>query len=132
METVTPVSGTITSTFGYRDHPTVQRYALHGGVDIAAKEGNPVAAFADGVVEYVGESDDFGLYLQLRHENGVKTFYAHCSRLYAKKGEAVSAGQVIAQVGSTGQSTGPHLHFEIKYDGSRLNPEYYIDVGGRA
>lgn len=129
METVTPAMGTISSAFGYRDHPTIKRYALHGGVDIAAKQGSTVVAFADGKVEYIGESDDFGLYLQIEHDNGVKTFYAHCSKLLVTKGQQVTAGETVAKIGSTGQSTGPHLHFEIKFDGQRLNPEYYIDVG---
>lgn len=130
MESVTPVTGTISSDFGYRDHPTMNRHTIHGGVDIAAKEGSAVAAFAAGTVEYIGESDDFGLYLQIIHENGVKTFYAHCSKLCVKKGQRVSAGETVALVGSTGESTGSHLHFEIKYGGQRLNPEYYIDVSG--
>ena len=127
LETVTPVMGTITSGFGYREHPITGTYAVHGGVDIGADSGAQVVAFADGVVEYIGESDDLGLYLQIIHENGVKSFYAHCSQLYVQKGQQVSAGETVAQVGSTGMSTGPHLHFEIKLDGVRLDPVYYID-----
>ena len=127
LETVTPVMGVITSPFGYRDHPISGKYALHGGVDIGASAGAAVTAFADGVVEYIGESEDLGLYLQLIHDNGVKSFYAHCSQLCVHKGQQVSAGEKVALVGSTGQSTGPHLHFELKLNGVRLDPAYYID-----
>lgn len=129
METATPVLGTVTSQFGYRDHPTIGRYAAHGGADIAADKGESVAAFADGTVACVGENDDFGLYLQLDHANGVSTFYAHCDEICVRKGEQVAVGQTVARVGSTGQSTGPHLHFEVWLEGVRLDPMYYIDPG---
>ena len=128
-EMVTPVRGAVTSQFGYRDHPTIGRYAAHGGVDIAADKGTAVAAFAGGTVKCVGESEDFGLYLELEHGDGVTTFYSHCSKLCVKKGEQVQGGQTVAKVGSTGKSTGPHLHFEIRLDGVRLDPMYYIDPG---
>lgn len=127
MKTVTPVMGTVTSPFGYRDHPTIGRYAVHAGVDIAADKGTAVAAFADGVVEDTGQNQDFGRYLQISHDNGVNTFYSHCDRVLVQKGESVAAGQTVAQVGNTGQSTGPHLHFELSLEGVRLNPMHYID-----
>lgn len=127
METVTPVQGTVTSHFGYRDHPTIGRYAVHGGVDIAADSGAAVAAFSAGTVEALGNSEDFGLWLQLAHPNGVTTFYSHCSKLCVEKGGQVRAGQTVALVGSTGNSTGPHLHFEIKLNTVRLDPMYYIE-----
>lgn len=130
METADPVVGTLTSGFGYRDHPTIGRYAVHGGVDIGAAKGTPVRAFADGMVEYVGESDDFGLYLQLKHENGLTTFYSHCQSISVRKGETVSVGRQVAQVGSTGKSTGPHLHFEMRLGQVRLDPTHYITVRG--
>lgn len=126
MKTVTPVMGTVTSHFGYRDHPTIGRYAVHAGVDIAADKGTDVAAFADGVVEGSGQNEDFGRYLQINHSNGVSTFYSHCDRVLVQKGEKVEVGQTVAQVGTTGQSTGPHLHFEISLEGVRLNPMHYI------
>ncbi|MBQ3135562.1 MAG: M23 family metallopeptidase [Oscillospiraceae bacterium] len=128
MQTADPVQGTLTSAFGYRDHPTIGRYAVHGGVDIGAARGAAVRAFADGTVEYVGESDDFGLYLQIRHENGLATFYSHCQSISVKKGEWVYAGQQVAQVGSTGKSTGPHLHFEVRLGEVRLDPMHYITL----
>lgn len=127
MHTTVPVHGKVTSCFGYRDHPTIGRYAPHGGVDIAADKGAQVLAFADGVVDSIGEDRDFGKYLYLTHADGVTTFYAHCSTVLVKKGDRVQAGQRVAQVGSTGKSTGPHLHFEVRLNGVRLDPMYYID-----
>lgn len=127
--TVTPVKGEVTSVYGYRDHPVSGEYLFHSGTDLAADIGTPVAAFADGTVDFIGESEVYGLYIQLDHGNGIKTFYCHCSALYAQKGETVSAGQTIAAVGDTGNATGPHLHLEIKRDGVLLNPIYYIEAG---
>lgn len=124
---VTPVMGEITSVFGYRDHPVSGEYLFHSGADIAAEVGTPVAAFSGGVVEFIGESEAYGLYIQLDHGNGIKTFYCHCSELYARKGERVEAGQTIAAVGDTGNATGPHLHIELKRNGVLLNPLYYIE-----
>ncbi|MBP1737374.1 MAG: peptidase [Oscillospiraceae bacterium] len=126
--TVTPVNGTVSSTFGYRTHPVSGVYRFHFGTDIAADTGTTIEAFADGVVEYVGESSEYGLYVQLDHANNVKTFYCHCSELDVTQGETVTAGQKIAEVGSTGDSTGPHLHFEVKKDGIYLNSIYYVNL----
>lgn len=128
MNTGDPVEGRLTSAFGYRDHPTIGRYAVHGGVDIGAAEGTAIRAFADATVEFVGESEDYGLYLQLRHENDVSTFYSHCQSIGVEKGERVKAGQQVAQVGSTGKSTGPHLHFEVRLGDVRLDPMHYITL----
>lgn len=128
LETADPVQGKLTSAFGYRDHPTIGTYAVHGGVDIGAAKGTAVRAFADATVEFVGENDDFGLYLQLRHENELSTFYSHCDSISVKKGEQVKAGQQVAQVGSTGKSTGPHLHFEVRLGDVRLDPMHYITL----
>ena len=130
IETATPVHGTVTSQFGYRDHPTIGRYAAHGGVDIAADSGIAVAAFAAGTVEAIGEDKDFGRWVRLSHPDGVSSFYAHCSKIRVKEGEEVQAGQTVAHVGSSGASTGPHLHFEIRLNGVRLDPMYYIDPLG--
>ena len=127
LETVTPVYGTVTSQFGYRDHPTIGSYAAHGGVDIAADSGTAVAAFAAGTVKSVGNSEDFGIWLQMEHANGVTTFYSHCSKLCVKEGDHIKAGENVAYVGSTGKSTGPHLHFEIRLNGVRLDPMHYIE-----
>lgn len=128
LETTTPVMGRLTSGYGYRDHPISGKYFFHGGIDIGGQTGDTIAAFADGVVEYTGKNDSYGLYLQIDHGNGVKSFYAHCSRIVATKGQTVSIGEKIAEIGSTGTSTGPHLHLELKYNKMHLNPSYYVEV----
>ena len=127
LETMTPVLGHINSVYGYRDHPINGKYQFHGGVDIGAQMGDPILAFAAGTVEYVGEDDSYGLYFQLDHGNGIKSFYAHCSAVCVTKGEAVTLGQKVAEVGASGMATGPHLHLELKYDRTHLNPIYYIE-----
>ncbi|MGI5963062.1 MAG: M23 family metallopeptidase [Lawsonibacter sp.] len=126
LETVTPVLGHINSVYGYRDHPINGKYQFHGGVDIGGQTGDPIQAFASGTVEYVGEDDSYGLYFQLDHGNGVKSFYAHCKEVCVTKGQTVSMGQKVAEVGSSGAATGPHLHLELKYERTHLNPIYYI------
>ena len=127
-DTVTPVMGVLTSGFGYRTHPVDGEWKYHYGVDIQADTGTPILAFADGVVDYIGESDSYGLYLQLKHADNVTSFYAHCSDICVKTGQTVSAGQKIAEVGETGDATGPHLHFELKKDGEHLDPALYIQT----
>ena len=127
-DTATPVMGVVTSAYGYRDHPVNGEYSFHTGADLAADAGTPIAAFADGTVEFIGESEAYGLYIQLDHGNGVKSFYCHCSALYCPKGQTVTKGQTIAAVGDTGNATGPHLHLELKRDGVLLNPVYYIET----
>lgn len=129
IQTATPVMGTVTSAFGYRDHPTMGRYAAHGGVDIAANLGTEIVAFADGTVAEVGYNEDFGRYLLIDHPHGVSTFYSHCNTVLVQTGEEIRVGQSVAQVGSTGQSTGSHLHFEVRLNGVRLNPMHYVDPG---
>lgn len=123
---VTPVLGVLTSGFGVREHPIDGETKMHEGVDLAADEGTDILAFADGSVDYIGESPAYGLYLQLRHANGVTSFYAHCSRLCVQKGQKVAMGEVVAKVGDTGNTTGPHLHFEMKQNGAFLDPSAYI------
>ena len=124
--TQAPVEGYVTSDFGWREHPIEGGEKFHYGVDLQAAEGTAVQAFAGGEVEYIGESDVYGLYLQLRHDNGVASFYAHCSQLLVQQGQQVAAGETVALSGATGEVTGPHLHFELKREGVRLNPSYYI------
>lgn len=126
-DSVTPVMGTLTSGYGIREHPIDGESKMHEGVDLAAEIGTEVLAFADGTVDYIGESPAYGMYLQLRHENGVTTFYAHCSQLCVQKGQKVKMGDVVAKVGDTGNTTGPHLHFEMKRNGEFLDPQPYID-----
>lgn len=126
LETVNPVEGRMTSSYGYRVHPITGLYVFHGGTDIGCPMGTPIGAFASGTVDYIGEDDAFGKYLQLDHGNGVKSFYAHCSKVCVDKGQTVQIGETVAEVGSTGRSTGPHLHLELKYNGMHLNPAYYV------
>lgn len=126
-ETVVPVNGPVTSTFGYRNSPVNGKYEFHLALDIGAEEGTEIGAFADGVVRYIGESDEFGQYLMIDHANSVSSFYAHCSKLLVHKGDAVVCGQTVALVGQTGNATGPHLHLTIEKDNIRLDPAYYVD-----
>ena len=127
LETTTPVLGRLTSPYGSREHPVNGTYLFHGGGDISGNKGDPICCFADGVVEFVGENDSYGLYLQVDHGNSVKSFYAHCSAVYVKKGQQVSLGERIAAVGDTGLATASHLHLELRCAGWRMDPTYYID-----
>ncbi|MBD5132997.1 MAG: M23 family metallopeptidase [Clostridiales bacterium] len=127
-ETTVPVNGTITSGFGYRDHPISGNNEFHLALDIGAAEGTEIGAFAAGTVEYIGQSDEFGNYLKIRHDNNVSSFYAHCSKLLVHKGDQVACGQTVALVGHTGNATGPHLHLTIEKDNIRLDPAYYVDL----
>lgn len=126
-KTVVPVMGTVTSGFEYRTSPISGQKEFHLALDIAAPKGTEIAAFADGVVRYIGESDDFGLYLMIDHDNGVASFYAHCSKLLVQKGDIVDCGETVALVGDTGNATGHHLHFTIEKDNIRLDPAHYVD-----
>lgn len=122
----TPLYGVITSLYGYRDHPIIDDSSFHTGIDIAAKKGSSVAAFADGTVIESGKNNIYGNYLLIEHSDGIRSFYGHNSKLSVKKGQKVKLGQKIAEVGSTGMSTGPHLHFEIRNGKIRLDPSLYI------
>ena len=121
-----PLSGTVTSPFGWREHPTSGREAFHYGADIAAQEGERIGCFADGVVGVVGESTELGRYLTVTHEDGYSTLYAHCSRILVNSGSTVRCGEAVAEVGQTGNATGPHLHFEIHKGGEYLDPEPFL------
>ena len=120
---VTPVSGIITSRFGSRESI---RTSGHTGLDIAAPAGTPIKAAADGTVTFSGYSGGYGYVVKMDNGNGVETYYGHCSALYVSAGETVEAGDVIAAVGSTGNSTGNHLHFEVRVNGSVVNPQNYL------
>lgn len=123
-----PVSGGYTSGYGWREHPVDGGDNFHHGVDISSPEGTEIHAFADGVVDVVGTGDSYGNYIQIKHSDTVKTLYAHCSKLLKEQGETVKMGDVIALVGSTGNVTGPHLHFEVKANGLWHDPTYYLDL----
>ena len=124
---VLPVDGVLTSAFGSRVSPTSGEPAYHYGLDLAADEGAPITSFADGTVREVGESD-YGNYLIVDHAGGFSTLYAHCSSILAGVGDEVKCGGEIALVGQTGNTTGPHLHFELWKDGMALDPADYLDV----
>lgn len=121
-----PLFGTITSPFGWREHPTSGRESFHYGADIGADEGTDIACFADGTVGVVGESTELGRYVTVHHENGFSTLYAHCSRVTVSSGQTIGRGDKLAEVGSTGNATGPHLHFEIHDGEDYLDPIYYL------
>ena len=119
-------SCTLTSYFGYRDDPFTGEQSFHGGIDLACPEGTPVIAAADGTVTYVNAADPwgygYGYHVIVEHEKGLSTLYGHCSAVSVTSGQTVKAGEVIAYVGSTGNSTGDHLHFEVRRDGTREDP----------
>jgi murein DD-endopeptidase MepM/ murein hydrolase activator NlpD len=112
----------LTSGFGWRVHPITGNRSFHTGIDIGAAYGTPIHAAADGVVIFSGNGGSYGNMIILRHKNGLFTVYGHASKLIAKKGQFVRRGQKIALVGSTGASTGPHLHFEVKGTEKHVNP----------
>lgn len=118
-----PVSGVITSRFGVRSSI---RSSAHTGLDIAASTGTPIKAAASGTVTFSGSKGSYGYMIVVSHGNGVQTYYAHCSKLYASVGQTVNQGQTIAAVGSTGNSTGPHLHLEVRVNGTAYNPQNYV------
>lgn len=123
---VCPVEGAVSSSFGYRDHPMAGQERFHYGLDLSAEEGAVIRSFADGTVLAVAESAELGKYVEVAHANGYTTLYAHCSRINASAGQSVQAGDPIAEVGDTGNTTGCHLHFELCCDGTYLNPVYYV------
>lgn len=120
---VRPVSGKITSRFG---NVSKIRSGAHTGLDIATSAGTAISSCNSGTVKFAGRKGSYGNLVIVSHGNGVETWYAHCSKLYVSAGKSVSAGQKIAAVGSTGNSTGPHLHLEIRINGTPVNPEKYL------
>ena len=119
----TPVNGMITSRYGAISSI---RSGAHTGTDIATQSGTPIKAVAAGTVTLAGNSGAYGNLIKISHGNGVETWYGHCSKLYATVGQQIEAGDIIAAVGSTGNSTGPHLHLEIRVNGVAINPQQYL------
>lgn len=123
---IRPTKGWMTSRFGYRTSPFTDRKEFHKGVDIAHRKGTPILATADGVVTFAGKKGQMGKLVVIDHGHGVVTRYAHLSEILKKKGETIKRGDMIAQMGSSGRSTGPHLHYEVHLNGVPVNPEKYI------
>jgi murein DD-endopeptidase MepM/ murein hydrolase activator NlpD len=124
--------GVVTSKFGFRRHPITGRRSMHMGIDIAAKRGTEIVAMADGLVIFSGRKSGYGNIVELRHPNGLETRYAHNERNLVREGDLIKKGQVIAKLGSTGRSTGPHVHFEVRKNGEAVNPMRYLDLSQRS
>jgi murein DD-endopeptidase MepM/ murein hydrolase activator NlpD len=121
---VYPVMGPrLSSSYGKRRHPVKKVTQHHHGIDLAAPAGAPIRAIADGQVMFADPYAGYGKLVVLQHSNGLTSHYGHCAKLSVQPGAHVRAGDIIGTVGSTGISTGPHLHFELRKDGSTLNPE---------
>ena len=119
---IAPVPGAISSRYGMRRHPILGYRRMHGGVDFRARSGTPIYAATDGTVNYAGRNGGYGNFVRIRHAGGLATGYAHMSRIAVRNGESVRRGQVIGYVGSTGLSTGPHLHYEMYRNGQKIDP----------
>ncbi|MBY0314292.1 MAG: M23 family metallopeptidase [Bdellovibrionales bacterium] len=123
---IRPVIGWMTSNFGLRSSPFTGDQSAHHGVDIAADTGTPIRAPASGVVSFSGVDEGYGQLIKIDHGHSISTRYGHCSQIYVKVGQTVKRGDIIGAVGSTGRSTGPHLHYEVRLGGVPVNPEKYI------
>lgn len=122
-----PVSvGYRSSSYGWRIDPMLGVRSFHEGLDFSAAEGDDIKATASGIVIAAGKAPDYGNYVKIKHGGGIETRYAHASKLLVKKGDLVNKDQVIALVGNTGRSTGPHLHYEIRLNGRSLDPRKYL------
>ena len=121
-----PVSGEITSPYGYRIHPIWGTTIYHSGIDIGVDEGTPVHAADSGVIVWSGWMGGYGYAVVIDHGNGLSTLYGHNSELAVDEGQSVSKGQVVAYAGSTGNSTGPHVHFEVRENGDPVDPMGYL------
>ncbi len=118
-----PISGIITSRYGVSSSI---RSSNHTGLDIAAEAGTPIKVVADGIITSATYSGSYGNLVKVDHGNNVETWYAHTSKMYVTVGQQVKAGDIIAAVGSTGNSTGAHLHLEIRINGNHVNPQNYL------
>jgi len=121
-----PCKGIISSMFGFRLHPIFRNKFFHTGMDIAGKKGESVHSTADGIIVFAGWQRGYGYVISVEHGYGYRTVYAHLSKMLVKKGEVVIKGQEIAKMGSTGRSTGPHLHYEVHYNNRPINPVKYL------
>ena len=118
--------GYVSSRFGYRTDPFTGNVAFHSGIDFAGPEGSPVYAVAAGVVTWAGDKTGYGNMIEINHGDGYSTRYAHASTINVRVGDMVSKDQLVGHIGSTGRSTGPHLHYEVLVDGHQIDPAMYI------
>jgi lysostaphin len=121
----------MTSGFGWRIHPLTGKRKFHSGIDFGASEGSPIYAFEAGKVEFAGSKGGYGKAVIINHGARKSTLYGHAKALSVRKGERVATGQMIGEVGSTGFSTGPHLHFEVRLNNKPVNPRPYLQQRGR-
>ncbi len=121
-----PCNGWLLSGFGYRIDPITRRIRMHNGVDIAGPTGTPIMASADGKIDFAGSRSGYGLSIEIDHEYGIKTFYAHLSAILVKQGQIVRRGEVIGLMGATGRTTGSHLHYEVRVNNVPVNPLLYM------
>ncbi|HSB79835.1 MAG TPA: peptidoglycan DD-metalloendopeptidase family protein [Candidatus Methylomirabilis sp.] len=129
--TIWPVKGVVTAGYGYRLSPFTAQREMHEGLDIAAPLGTPIQVTADGIVSFTGPLSAFGNVVFINHGHGFTTFYAHIKTSRVKEGQQVKRGDVIAYVGMTGRTTGPHVHYEVQVNGTTVNPvKYVVDPGG--
>ena len=124
-----PVAGPVTSPFGARTSPTTGAQEFHEGIDIGAARGTPIRAAASGTVTFAGQMSGYGNVVIVSHDGGLQTRYAHQSAMSVTAGQTVAAGDVIGAVGSTGEATGPHLHFEVRLNGVAVDPAPYLAGG---
>lgn len=117
-----PTYGNLTSPFGYRNDPITKLRKMHNGIDLQNRQGTPIYAAGSGIVTHAGLNSYYGYYIVVNHGYHYETVYAHCNELIAKEGQHVNKGDLIAKMGGTGRVTGVHLHFEIRYQGTPINP----------
>ncbi|MDR2428888.1 MAG: M23 family metallopeptidase [Candidatus Margulisbacteria bacterium] len=127
-----PVPGTVWSRYGFRTHPFSGKTEFHSGSDIPIWTGCPIKSTADGYVTFSGWDNGFGNVVIIDHQNGYRTIYGHNHRNLVKRGDRIKKGQVIAQAGSTGISTGPHVHYQVEYRNRTLNPENFLNLNIRS
>jgi murein DD-endopeptidase MepM/ murein hydrolase activator NlpD len=125
-----PTQGWLTSSFGNRIDPLNRRRAFHTGIDFHGDRNSKVFATADGIVKEADWNGSFGRYVEIDHENGYSTAYGHLSKLEVEAGNHVQRGQIIGYIGSSGRSTGPHLHYELRYHGNPIDPSKYTKIEG--
>ena len=119
----TPLNGArLSSKYGNRKHPILGYTKMHRGVDFAAPKGTPILAAGDGIIDYAGWNGSYGKYIRIRHNSSYKTVYAHLSKILKSRNSKVNQGDVIGLLGSTGRSTGPHLHYEVLLNNKQINP----------